>query len=51
MLSVNIKEGKLYLNDEIKETVVKKRPYSKLVNESIVKLKKGSYKPGMLIIV
>ena len=46
MLAVNIKEGKLYLNDEVKQAVVSKRPYEKLLKDSVLKLAKGSFKPG-----
>jgi hypothetical protein len=46
MLSVNLRQGKLYLNDEIKRSVVAKKPYAALVDKSIVPLKKCSYRSG-----
>lgn len=43
MLSVNLNEGKLKLNDEIKGNVASKRPYKDWLQTSLVKLSTGSY--------
>ena len=47
MLAVNVKEGKLYLNDEVKQTVVDKKPYAQLLKSSVTPIAKGSFKAGM----
>ena len=47
MLAVNVKEGKLYLNDEVKQTVVDKKPYAQLLKNSVTPIAKGSFKAGM----
>ena len=44
MLSVNLKEGKLYLNDELKRSVASARPYVDWASKAIVKLPRSSFK-------
>lgn len=51
MLSVDLKDGKLFLNNEIKSTVASKQPYAKWVDGSIIQLKKGSFKRGFIEII
>ena len=46
MLAVNVKEGKLYLNDEVKQAVVDKKPYIQLLKNSVTPITKGSFKAG-----
>ena len=46
MLAVNVKEGKLYLNDEVKQAVVDKKPYIQLLKNSVTPIAKGSFKAG-----
>ena len=48
MLAVNVKEGKLYLNDEVKQTVVDKKPYAQLLKKSVTPIAKGSFKSGSI---
>ena len=49
MLAVNVKEGKLYLNDEVKQAVVSKKPYAQLLKSSVTPIVKGSFKSGMYV--
>ena len=44
MMSVNLKEGKVYLNDELKKNVAQERPYVKWVAEAITPLVRESFK-------
>lgn len=43
MLSVNLKEGKLYLNDAIKEAVAAKKPYENWVTKTVKPLQRMSF--------
>lgn len=44
MMSVNLKEGKVYLNDELKKTVAEQRPYIKWAGDAITPLVRESFK-------
>lgn len=44
MMSVNLKEGKVYLNDELKKNVASQRPYVKWAADAISPLARQSFK-------
>lgn len=44
MMSVNLKDGKILLNDELKRTVASERPYEKWVASAIQPLARSSFK-------
>ena len=44
MMSVNLKEGKVYLNDELKKTVADQRPYVEWAANAITPLTRSSFK-------
>lgn len=44
MMSVNLREGKVYLNDELKRNVADQRPYEEWVAKAITPLQRMSFK-------
>lgn len=51
MLSVKLREGKLYLNDELKKSVASQKPYKQWVKTSIQSQPKKSFKPELISFV
>lgn len=47
MLSVDLNEGKLLLNDAVKHSVASQRPYKKLVEKSVLPLKRLPFQAGV----
>jgi hypothetical protein len=43
MLSVNLKEGRLYLNDAVKQAVASKKPYEQWAEQTVIPLVRQSF--------